>query len=182
MLDNSPDLPIADNPEPYTTLVKAFSSYGPVDRELFRPLTAYLERMSLAEGFVLWTQGDEPDGLYLIESGVLRAVYHFAAHTPDTEESMVAGTIAGELSALSESPRNATCVVERPAVVWKLSVANMRRVEVEHPELARTLMKLLLKGELCYVSCMTHLGLTRRPSLAAKLDYDILLSSLATRQ
>lgn len=144
--DHSPDLPLSDSPEPYTTLVKALSSYGEVNREHFRPLASYLERMTLPEGFVLWTQGDEPDGLYIIEAGVLRAVYRFAEHTPDTEESMVAGTVAGELSALSESPRNATCVVERPAVVWKLSIVNLKHMETEHPEMAKTFVKLILKG------------------------------------
>ena len=112
--------------------------------------------MSLPEGFVLWTQGDEPDGLYIIESGVLRAVYHFAAHTPDTEESMVAGTVAGELSALSESSRNATCIVERAAVVWKLSIDNLRRMETEHPEMARTFVKLLLKGASAFLGGVHH--------------------------
>ena len=75
---------------------------------------------------------------------------------------MVAGTLAGELSALSESTRNATCVVERAAVVWKLSIASLRRMEGEHPALAKTLVRLVLK--------------------AAKVDYDILLSALAARQ
>lgn len=144
--DHSPDMAPTDSPEPYCTLVKAFSSYGAVDRELFRPLTSYLERLVLPEGYILWTQGDDPDGLYIIESGVLRAVYHFAEHTPDTEESMVAGTVAGELSALSESPRNATCVVERLAVVWKLNIASLRTMEVDHPELARAFTRLALKG------------------------------------
>jgi sulfate permease, SulP family len=128
---------------------------------------------------VLWTQGDEPDGLYIIESGVLRAVYHFAAHTPDTEESMVAGTVAGELSALSESPRNATCVVERHAVVWKLTLENLRKMEGERPELARTFVKLLLKGR--YLSLVTG-SCADNVAIAAKIDYDILLSALATRQ
>lgn len=136
-----------ENPEPFSTLIKTFSSYGVVDKDHFRPLMNCLERASLPEGYVLWTQGDDPDGLYFIESGVLRAVYHFAEHTPDTEESMVAGTIAGELSALSETTRNATCIVERPTVVWKLSVHALRRLETEHPELASTFTRLLLKGE-----------------------------------
>ena len=117
-----------------------------MDREEFRPLANYLERMSLPEGFVLWRQGDEPDGLYIIESGVLRAVYHFSEHTRPTEESMVPGTVAGELSALSESPRNATCTVERPSIVWKLSMANLRKLETENPDIAKRFTKLVLRG------------------------------------
>lgn len=95
----------------------------------------------------MWRQDDEPDGLYIIQSGVLRAVYHFADHTSAAEETMVAGTVAGELSALSGSTRNATCTVEREAVVWKLSVENLRKMETERPELANAFTKLALKGE-----------------------------------
>ncbi|KAI0933274.1 hypothetical protein AcV7_004789 [Taiwanofungus camphoratus] len=159
---SAPDEAVADAPKPYNTLVKAFSSYGPVDCEQFAPLMSHLERVSAPEGAVLWHQGDEPDGLYIVESGVLRAVYRFNEYTPPTEESMVPGTLAGELSALSGLARNATCVVERQAVLWKLSTESMHRLERECPELAREFTRLVLK--------------------AAKLDYDILISALASRQ
>lgn len=124
-----------------------FSSYGDVDREKLQPLVPYLERSSLPEGLVLWKQNEDSDGLYLIESGVLRASYKFADHVAPVEESMVPGTLAGELSALTDLPRNATVVVERQAVVWKLSTASMRRLESDDPTLARTFVQLVLKGD-----------------------------------
>ncbi|KAJ7641494.1 sulfate transporter family-domain-containing protein [Roridomyces roridus] len=155
-----PELDISE--EPYNTLVKVFSSHGDVDLQTFRPMLRYLQRMSVPKGLVLWKQGDPADGLYIIESGVLRASYQFSEHAESIEESMVPGTIAGELSALSNSPRNATAVVERPAVVWKLSVHNLRLLEEEEPVLARRFTQLVLK--------------------AAKIDHDILLSALAARQ
>lgn len=136
-----------DTSEPYNTLVRAFSSYGDVDRDRLRPLIPYLKRMSVPEGLVLWNQYDEADGLYLIESGVLRASYKFADHTPVIEESMVPGTLAGELSALAGLPRNATVVVERQAVLWKLTIANMRQLENDNPEMARTFVQMVLKGD-----------------------------------
>ncbi|KZP23932.1 hypothetical protein FIBSPDRAFT_736539 [Athelia psychrophila] len=151
-----------DTSEPYNTLVRAFSSYGDIGRDKIRPLIPYLERMSVPEGLVLFNQNDEADGLYLIESGVLRASYKFAEHTPRIEESMVPGALAGELSALAGLPRNATVAVERQAVLWKLSTESMQRLENENPEMSRIFIQLVLK--------------------AAKMDYDILLSALATRQ
>ena len=135
-----------DSSEPYTTLVRTFSSYGDVDRDRFHHLIPYLERTAAPEGLVLWNQDEESDGLYLIESGVLRASYKFADHVPAVEESMVPGTLGGELSALTGLPRNATVVVEREAVLWKLSTANMRRLETDDPALARTFVQLVLKG------------------------------------
>ncbi|KAI4525505.1 hypothetical protein K525DRAFT_261215 [Schizophyllum commune Loenen D] len=147
--------------EPLDTLVKAFSSYSKLDPKRLQPITKYLERMRLPMGHVLWQQDDEPDGLYIIEAGILRAIYHFSDPARSIEESMVPGTLAGELSALSGLPRNATTVVEQPAVVWRLSIDAMRRMEKEEPELAREFLGLVLKS--------------------AKVDYDILLSALATR-
>ncbi|KAG5643844.1 hypothetical protein DXG03_009575 [Asterophora parasitica] len=132
--------------EPQNTLVKAFSSYGDLDPDLFRPIEKYLDRICLPEGEVLWNQNDSPDGLYIVEAGVLRASYKFADHLKCVEESMVPGTVAGELSALSSLPRNATVFVERAATLWRLSNDNLTRMELEEPALARTFLRLILKG------------------------------------
>ncbi|ELU36900.1 cyclic nucleotide-binding domain-containing protein [Rhizoctonia solani AG-1 IA] len=100
-------------------------------------LAAYFTRVELQAGDVLWRQGDQPDGLYVIESGVLQANYDFAAHSAPVQESMTAGTLAGELSALSGSPRNATVVAERASVVWKLSTNDFERLEREQSDVAK---------------------------------------------
>ena len=133
--------------EPYNTIVKAFSSSENNGRERLRLLVPYLERCAVPEGMVLWKQNENADGLYFIESGVLRASYQFAEHTPIVEESMVPGTLAGELSALTGLLRDSTVVVERQAVIWKLSVENLHRLQIEDPTLATIFMKNVMKGE-----------------------------------
>jgi SulP family sulfate permease len=148
--------------EPLNTLTKAFSSYGNIDPLLFQPISKYFERISVPAGHILWRQGDPPAGLFIIESGVLRASYEFANLVQHFDESMVAGTVAGEMSALSDSPRNSTVVAEHPSVLWKLSNENIQRLQTEEPALARVFIQLVLK--------------------AAKLDYDVLLSAVASRQ
>ncbi|PBK63679.1 hypothetical protein ARMSODRAFT_894160 [Armillaria solidipes] len=149
--------------EPLPTLSRALSSYTSLD---LSPLPAYLSRVYYPAGHVLWRQNDPPDGLYLIEKGVLRASYTFDnetyTHPPHIEESMVSGTVAGELSALSNMPRNATMVVERDVVLWKLSREALGRMQEEKPIFAKQLVEAILKS--------------------AKIDYDILLAALATRQ
>jgi SulP family sulfate permease len=147
LIDSVIGSPGNDEPEPFNTLQKAFSSYGPVERQFFQPLLVLLERLALPEGHVLFSQGDRPDGLYIIQAGVLRASYAFADFTPRIEESMVPGTLAGELSMLSGEPRNATCVVEREAVVWRLSEESLETLQEKEPELARTFTRMVLKGE-----------------------------------
>ncbi|KAK0486595.1 sulfate transporter family-domain-containing protein [Armillaria novae-zelandiae] len=163
--------------EPLPTLSRALSSYTSLD---LSPLPAYLSRVCHPAGHVLWRQNDPADGLYIIEKGVLRASYAFESwgsstglessshnnetytHPPHIEESMVSGTVAGELSALSNMPRNATMVVERDVVLWKLSREALGRMQEEKPIFAKQFVEAILKS--------------------AKIDYDILLAALATRQ
>ena len=163
----------------FQTLVRAFASYGQLDYVRFEPLSRYMTRMYMRAGEVLWQQFDPPDGLYVIESGVLRAKYTLAERGAAVEESMVGGTIAGELSALADLPRNATVSVEQDAILWKLSTENWRKLEQEDPELARTFLHLVLKG-------MHYLDVRRLHAdhfaTVAKSDFDILLSALAVRQ
>lgn len=95
----------------------------------------------------MFRQGEISDSLYIIESGVLRARYHFAEHSPMIEESMVPGTLAGELTGLSGLDRNATVSVERDAVVWKLTREKLKALEKEQPELARAFTRLVMRGK-----------------------------------
>ncbi|KAG9312501.1 sulfate transporter family-domain-containing protein [Chiua virens] len=147
--------------EPFHTLLKAFGSFDVIDHASLPALVPYFERVAFPADTVLWEKDDPPNGLYIIESGVLRASYKFAEHTPVIEESMVSGTLAGELSALSGLPRNARVVVERDAVLWRLSAESMKQLEEEMPHLAQRFVRLVLK--------------------AAKVDTDTLLAALATR-
>ena len=137
-------LPTAPS-EPLNTLEQAFSPYT-TDRTMLVQLAFYFESITVPEGHVVWRQGEPADSLYVVGTGVLRAAYRFTAHTPAIEESMVPGTLAGELSRLAALARNATVVAKRPAVLWRLSADTLRRLEVEQPELARAFTCLVLKG------------------------------------
>ncbi|KAI6043623.1 sulfate transporter family-domain-containing protein [Pisolithus marmoratus] len=147
--------------EPLNTLLKAFQSYDDIDRDALVRLSNYFTRLSLPSGHVLWDVGDAPDGLYIIESGVLRASYHFGSHTRVIVESMVSGTLAGELTGLSGLPRNARVAVEREAVVWWLGGEALRRLEREDAGLAWTFVRMVLK--------------------AAQVDTNVLLAAIASR-
>ena len=102
-------------------------------------------------GQTLWEQYAQPDGLYLIESGSLRATYAFEDYPRLVSETMVAGTIAGELSTLSDTSRNATAVAERECVLWKLDQAALEKLQDTQPDVARRFVKILLKGESDYL-------------------------------
>ncbi|SCV68526.1 BQ2448_647 [Microbotryum intermedium] len=94
-------------------------------------LTPYFKRIHVQRGTVLWEQDADSDSFYLIESGILRANYVFVDRAHAIVESMVAGTIAGEMSFLSRSRRNATVTAERDSVLWKLDIASHEKMGQE---------------------------------------------------
>ena len=84
--------------------MKTFSARGSLDELFVARIAPYFKPRLVPAGEVIYRQGDLADGLYIIESGVLRVAYTFADHVPDVVESCVAGTLSGELSALAAKP------------------------------------------------------------------------------
>ncbi|WWC61703.1 uncharacterized protein I303_104288 [Kwoniella dejecticola CBS 10117] len=109
-------------------------------------LVPYFKRREITSGGVLWKQDEVADGLYLIESGCLRANYAYDDHTKSVQETMVAGTIAGELSTLSGIRRNCTVIAERDCVLWKMTQEDLERLEKEDGAAARRFIKIVLKA------------------------------------
>lgn len=135
--------------QPLPLLMQTFSGYGEDDKsqDFFFELVPYFTRSLATRGEVLWTQGDQPDGLYIIESGCLKATYRYEDQTELLVETMVALTIAGELTALSGAARNATVVADRETKLWRLTLSNFEKLHTEKPDIAREFTKLVLKGK-----------------------------------
>ena len=64
--------------------------------------------------------------MYLLESGILRASYDLEQGM--LVETIVAGTVCGELPFLSETRRSARVSAERDCVTWKLDREGLRKI------------------------------------------------------
>ena len=134
--------------EPIPTLMKTFLGYEiDLEPQLFVPMLPYFKQIELPEGRILWRRGDPPDGLYVIASGVMRATYTWD-NSDTVSESMVAGTLAGELTGLAGMPRNADVVAEKASVLWSLSNEDWALFKKEQSTLAHRFVELVLKGML----------------------------------
>jgi len=133
--------------QPFPLLLQTLGSYTDEEDSFFGTLVPYFKEVRLEAGTILWTQEERADGLYLIQSGSLRATYSFENHLRMMQETMVAGTIAGDLSTLSDTSRNATAVVDRDCILWKLDKEGLARLEQDNADVARRFIKIVLKGE-----------------------------------
>ncbi|GAA5994775.1 Vsb1p [Rhodotorula paludigena] len=117
--------------QPLPILLQAFQPFSPdLNEDYCFRLVPYFKRVNVERGTTLWSHGSESDAFYVIESGMLRASYVFPDRAHGISESMVAGTVAGEMSFLSRTKRNANVVAERDSVLWRMGIA-------EHEELGR---------------------------------------------
>ncbi|PWN52895.1 hypothetical protein IE53DRAFT_360421 [Violaceomyces palustris] len=134
--------------QPLPILMITFRAYLDPDtneEEFFSQLVPYFKQVRLSRGEVLWENGDEPDGLYLIESGILKARYDFPQEQYEINEAMLAGTIAGELTFLSRKERNTTVHAELDSTLWKLDTDNLDKLEMEKPAVFGDFIKVLLR-------------------------------------
>lgn len=65
--------------------------------------------------------------MYLLESGILRATYDL--EQGNLIETIVAGTVCGELPFLSETKRSARVSAERDCVAWKLDREGWKKIQ-----------------------------------------------------
>ncbi|KLT44231.1 hypothetical protein CC85DRAFT_283747 [Cutaneotrichosporon oleaginosum] len=140
--------------QPLGILLQTIGSYTDAPESFFTQFAPYFARVAAPAGTTLWRQGEAADGLYLIESGSLRATYEYNADDR-VLETMVAGTVAGDLSTLSETHRNATVVAERDAVLWKLAPHALAKMEKDQPEAAAMFVKIVLKAAVEEVDVVT---------------------------
>jgi sulfate permease, SulP family len=107
-------------------------------------LVSYLERKALATGEYLIRQGDDPDQLFLVESGQVTAQLEPAGKAPIRLETMRGGRTVGELGFYLNTRRSAAVVTDKPSVVYGLSQAALARIEEEDPEVAYALHRLII--------------------------------------
>ena len=127
--------------------MQALGPYAPELREdFFARLHPYFTRLNVKATSTLWSNGDFADTLYVLESGILRAVYDFPDTKQRISESMLPGTVAGEHTFLAAGRRNATVIAERDCQLWKMTSLDLKNLEEKEGHgIARSFRQILLR-------------------------------------
>jgi len=129
--------------QPLPLILQTFKDLTTKDLDFWHRAVPYFQRREYTAGSVLYTRGDESDGFYMLEDGILRVEYELEQGR--FYESIVAGTTCGELPFFSETPRSGTVIAEKGSVVWLLTRQKWRELEEKLPDMARELLKIGLK-------------------------------------
>jgi sulfate permease, SulP family len=106
-------------------------------------LRTYLERRELPEGTVLIRQDEQPDDVFVLESGRLSVETVTPEGTRMRLRTLRPGVVVGEMAMYTGVPRSADVVAETPSVVLRLSRGSIERVEAADPALAAALHRWL---------------------------------------
>ena len=103
------------------------------DRALAGDILPYLDRVEIAVGERLITQGAPSSDMFFIEEG-RAAVEVENRDGPNTRLATIGqGTIAGEMAFYGGRPRSASVIAETPLVAWRLSAEQLGRLRRAPP-------------------------------------------------
>ncbi|KAL5610711.1 hypothetical protein FOBRF1_006828 [Fusarium oxysporum] len=129
--------------EPLRLMLQIFQGLSDQNEAFWFPATLYFTRREYPAGTDIFRCGEQANGFYLVERGIIRAEYHL----PQGRlcESILAGTTCGELPFFSETELTATAVVEKECVVWRMGRDQWIKIQKEEPEVGRELLRISLK-------------------------------------
>jgi SulP family sulfate permease len=129
--------------QPLPLLLQAFSELTSQNESFWFRAVPYFVKRQFVKGQLLYARGDQPDGFYLLESGILRAEYYL--EQGNYHESIVAGTTCGELPFFSETERTCSVIAEQECVAWLLTPEKWEELQEKDGDVARELLKVGMK-------------------------------------
>ena len=125
------------------TLEQQLANHGRISDEVLEVLPQYLERLETVVGQTIFSQGDEPDALYFLESGRVDVLLRVDEEHELRLRSMTAGAIIGEVGYYLGSARSASIVVTEAGVLQRLSHEALHKMEETAPQTASAIHVLI---------------------------------------
>ena len=145
-------------------------------------LFAKANRVRLAADKILFRAGATGDGCYRVEVGLLKVTMISSSGAERILQFLGPSAIVGELSTIDGLPRSATVVAVRNATLSWLSRAEFEAFAEEHPEVYKSLVKLLahrLRDTDAVVAASSFLSLKGRVARTVLELVDRAISTLA---
>ncbi|KAJ3274174.1 hypothetical protein HDV01_003457 [Terramyces sp. JEL0728] len=122
--------------EPFRFLMQALSDTVSIKSELLDVFGPMFEHQSYDSGDIIYSYGSHSKALYIVESGELGLQVSDSDKDARIVETLLPGTMVGELEMFSGRPRICSLVALSDATVWCLSKYNFTQLSNTHPHLA----------------------------------------------
>jgi len=97
--------------------------------------------LSFAPKQILFQEGDQGDGIYVVKTGQVLISATVAHGDPRELSRLGPGDLFGEMAVLDNDPRSATATAEEPTVVYFISRSDLLEILAKTPRLATGLVR-----------------------------------------
>jgi SulP family sulfate permease len=97
---------------------------------------SYLEKLEFQEYHIVINRGDAPDCMYFVDAGQLTTRLESSKGKFIRLMTQGGGTMVGEMGLFLHQSRTATVVVDKPSVLYRLTVDSYNKMMREDPDLA----------------------------------------------
>jgi diguanylate cyclase (GGDEF)-like protein len=111
----------------------------------FNAITAFLERLKVKKGSVVFKEGDKGEDMFILLSGKLSAYVSQSDGTQRWLFEIKPGDFFGEMSIIAQEPRSATLTAKEDTDVMVLQGIDFYRIVYEHPMIGIKLLKAIGK-------------------------------------
>ena len=119
--------------EPQADLIRSIPIFSALSREDIAKVLGKMEEISLSVGATIFSQGDQGDAFYLIQSGAVQVVVDSGAGNAEVVAILGAKDWFGEMALLSGEPRSATINTVKETTLWRLSREAWDELIEKHP-------------------------------------------------
>lgn len=143
--------------------------FAALDGWILREVARYAQRQTYQAGEMIFLEGDPCAGLFLIESGQVKAFKISAEGREQTLHALGPGHSFNEVAVLDGGPNPANAMAVDTAVILRLARDDIRQLALQHPALAWAMMEHIARRARFLVSVVEDLGLRSVKARLAKL-------------
>ncbi len=114
--------------------------FADLEREAFVEAVEKMDLIELGEGEVLIEEGDAGESVYVICAGGAKVVRGVKEGSPVELARIGGGTLVGEMALLTDAPRSASVVTDRPSEVFVISRKVLQDLTANHPAVPQQLV------------------------------------------
>lgn len=153
-------------------ILKAVSYFSALDENALNRVAQSTTSRSYDQGQVILLEGEPCSGLYIVESGWLKAVKIGVDGREQVLQTMGAGEAFNAISVFTDAPNQATVIALETSRVWMIQREILLRMMDEHPSLARQVVKDLAGRVMHLVQMVEDLSLRSVEARLARLLLD----------
>ncbi len=121
--------------------------FGEMDTPTLHALQSKLEWHHLSNGDVLFEQGDESDGMYIVLNGRLRIVLSDSDGQSHSLNEITSGETVGEYALLTEEKRSATVLAIRETDVVRIAPEDFENLIKQYPMLLGAVTRIIVERQ-----------------------------------